>query len=46
MYEDVFYLVRLLDLDAHTDAVHAGLQEDPLVLVARHGEGIEQDFWR
>lgn len=33
--------IGLLDLDADTDGVDAGLNQDTLVLVARDGQGLK-----
>ena len=38
--EDVLNLIGLLDPDAYTDTVYAGLYEDSLVLVSGDGEGV------
>jgi len=46
VHQDVFYLVRLLYLYAYPHAVDTGLNEDLLVLVPRHGEGVEEHFGR
>ena len=43
--EDALDLVGLLDTDADTDAVDAGLNKDTLVLVPGHGQGVQQDLW-
>jgi hypothetical protein len=40
--QDVFDLVGLLDLDADTDAVDAGLDKDAFIVVSRDGQGVEQ----
>ena len=37
-------LVCLFNLDAYAHAVDARLDQDSLVLIARDGEGIQQDF--
>ena len=42
--QDVFYFVRLLDLYADPHAVDAGLDQDPLVLVSRYGQGVQEHF--
>lgn len=39
-------LVCLLDLDANTDGVDAGLDEDSLVLVSRNRQWGKEDFGR
>ena len=44
--QDVFNLVCLLDLDRHPDAIHAGLHQDPLILVPRYCQGIQEQLWR
>jgi hypothetical protein len=44
--KDILDLVRLLDPDADADAVHAGLNKDLLVLVARNGKRVEQELRR
>jgi hypothetical protein len=44
--QDVLNLVCLLDLDAYSYTVDTGLDQDALVLVARDGEGVEDDFRR
>lgn len=44
MDQDVLDLVGLLDLDADADAVDAGLDEDPLVLVAGNGQRCEKNL--
>lgn len=40
----VLNLVCLLDLYAHPDAVDAGFDEDSLVVVSRHSQGIEKSL--
>ncbi len=40
MHKYVLNLIGLLNLDANTDAVDAGLNENTLVLVSRNGERI------
>lgn len=42
----MFNLVCLLDLDAYPHTVDAGLDQDSLVLVTRHGEWVQDDFRR
>lgn len=42
--QDVLNLVGLLDLDADADRVDAGLDQDALVLVARNGQGLQEDL--
>ena len=44
MNEDTLDLVGLLDADADTDAVDAGLDENTLVLVPGDGQGIQQNL--
>lgn len=44
--QDMLNLIGLLDLDADTDGVDAGLNQDTLVLVARNGQGLQQDLGR
>jgi hypothetical protein len=44
MDQDMLNLIGLLDLDADTDGVDAGLNQDTLVLVARNGQGLQQDL--
>lgn len=44
--EDVLNLVGLLDLDADAHRVDARLDEDPLVLVAGHRQGRQEDLGR
>lgn len=39
-------LVGLLDLDADAHTVDTRLDEDALVLVAGHGQGVQEDFRR
>jgi hypothetical protein len=46
VHQYVFYLVRLLDLYAYPHTVDAGLNEDLLVLVSRHGKRVEEHFGR
>lgn len=41
----MLYLVRLFYPYADPNAVDAGLNEDFLILISRHGEGVEEDFW-
>ena len=42
--QNVFDLICLLDLDAYAHAVDTGLDENALILVARDGEWVEDDF--
>lgn len=42
--QDVLDFVCLLDLNAYTDTVDTGLDENALILVARDGEWVEDDF--
>lgn len=44
MYQDVFYLVRLLDLYADAHAVDARLDEHPLILVSRYRQRVQEHF--
>lgn len=44
MYQYVLNFVGLLDLDADTNRVDAGLDQDTLVLVSRNSQGLEEDF--
>lgn len=44
MHQNVFNLICLLDLDTNAHTVDAGLNQDPLVLVSRYGEGVQQNF--
>ncbi len=44
MHQYVLNLVCLLDLDAHTYTVDAGLDEDLFIFIAGHGQRIEEDF--
>lgn len=46
VYQDVLDLVSLLDLEADAHAVDAGLDQDALVLVARNGQGRQEDLGR
>jgi hypothetical protein len=46
MHEDVLYFIGLLNLDADTDAVYAGLDEDPFIFIPGNGQRIQQDLWR
>lgn len=39
--QNMLNFVGLLDLDADTDGVDAGLNQDTLVLVARDGQGLK-----
>jgi hypothetical protein len=43
--QDGLDLVGLLDLDAHPDRVHGGLDQHPLVLIARDSERGEHDLF-
>lgn len=38
----MFDLICLLDSDADTDTVHAGLDKDPLVLIPGDCKGVEK----
>ena len=44
MYENIFDLIGLLDIDAYPHAVDAWLDKHPLVLIACDGQGRKQDF--
>ena len=44
MDQDILDFVRLLDLDANTHAVYAGLDKNLLVLVARNRQGVEEEL--
>jgi hypothetical protein len=44
--QNVFNLIGLLDSDADTDAVDTGFDKDTLILVARDGQGVQEDFGR
>lgn len=44
MTQYTLQLVSLLDLNAHTDGVDRGLDENALVLIARDGQRVEEDF--
>lgn len=46
MYQNMLYLVRLLDLDANPNAIYAGFNKDLLVLVPRYCQWVQQDLWR
>ena len=46
MDQDVLDLVGLLDLDAYPYAVDAGLDEDPLILVAGDDNGVQENLGR
>jgi hypothetical protein len=37
-------LVRLLDLNAYAHTVDARLDQDSLVLITGHGQGVQKDF--
>jgi hypothetical protein len=43
--QNVFDFVGLLDLDAHSDAVDAGLNVHFLVVIPSNYQGIEQGLW-
>lgn len=45
MYQYMLDLVGLLDSDANTHTVHAGLNEDLLILITGNSQRIEEDFW-
>lgn len=44
VHQDVFNLVRLLDLDAYPHAVYRRLDVHLLVLVSRHCKRVQDDF--
>lgn len=44
MHEDMLNLICLFDADAHSDAVHARLDQHSLLLVPRDGERIEDQL--
>ena len=44
MHQDVFYVIRLLYLNAHPHTIHRRLYEDFLILISGYVEGIEEDF--
>lgn len=44
VYENVLNLIGLLYPETDPDAVYAGLDKDPLILVARDNQGVEEDF--
>ncbi len=46
VYKDVLNLVGLLNLDAYSDGVDAGLNEDALVFVARNRQGRQEHLGR
>ena len=43
--QNMFDLIRLLDLDAYPHAVDTWFDVHPLILVSRYGERVEDDFW-
>lgn len=44
MDQDILNLVRLLDLDRHSDTIYTGLYEDLFILVPGYGQRIEKQF--
>lgn len=44
MHQYILNLVGLLDLDAYSRAIDAGLDEDTLILVSGDSEGVQEDF--
>lgn len=46
MYQNVFYLVCLLDLDTYADAVDAWFDKDLLVFISGDDQWIEKDLER
>jgi hypothetical protein len=45
VHKDMLNLIRLLDLDADSNAIDAGLDQDALVLISGDGERVQQHFW-
>lgn len=45
VHQDMFNFICLLDPDAHTNTVHAGLNQDLFVLIPRNCEGVKEKFW-
>src|SRR5437762_12376626 len=44
VHEDILNFIRLLDTDADADRVDGGFDQDPLVLVARDREWVQEEF--
>jgi len=44
MHQDILNLIRLLDLNADAHAIDGRLDEHAFVLVARDGQGVQEDF--
>lgn len=42
--QDILDLVRLLDANADAHTVHAGLNENPLILIASHCQWVQKHF--
>jgi hypothetical protein len=45
VYKDMLNLIRLLDLDADTNTVDAGLNQDPLIFVSGDRQRVQEDLW-
>lgn len=46
MNKNILNIIRLLDFDANSHAVYAGLDQHPLVFVSRNRYWVEEDFRR
>jgi hypothetical protein len=45
MHQDIFDFVCLLDFYAYANAVDAGFDVHPLVLIPRHRQRVQEDLW-